>query len=86
MTWTGACELEQLVIKPYFGKIGLIRDGFPPADLFVMVDSPEAPISKIYDYTECKRRMEAAGDGKASLKEILHATSKSVCRNVYFSD
>ncbi|EYC39414.1 hypothetical protein Y032_0657g1246 [Ancylostoma ceylanicum] len=68
-TWTGECCLEQLVVNPKFDAIGLIRDGAPPADLFVMVDTPEFPRSKIADYTESSRRMDSAEGGAFSRPE-----------------
>ncbi|KAL6723305.1 hypothetical protein Aduo_018323 [Ancylostoma duodenale] len=54
--WTGVFEIDQLVRLPNFANIGVIEIGDLPGNVYVMVDTPDAPISRIQEYTDIKRR------------------------------
>ncbi|ETN77329.1 hypothetical protein NECAME_03230, partial [Necator americanus] len=72
LKWTGMFDLEQVITIQNFCHIGIVRDGSPPADLFVMIDTPETPLSRIFDYTQTNLRMELAEKNKMCSRFHVH--------------
>ncbi|KAK6765668.1 hypothetical protein RB195_025527 [Necator americanus] len=77
LKWTGMFDLEQVITIQNFCHIGIVRDGSPPADLFVMIDTPETPLSRIFDYTQTNLRMELAEKNKMCSRFHRYSSSQN---------